>query len=111
MSAIQESTEWVLSCARASPVLPYPNQVVTEIRIVELMDRGTVARPEGIVYSTDPQASMDEAGNQYIVKGPDLNIVVSEAIAYILAGQLGILALLTSSWKRGHLEDGMKDNA
>jgi hypothetical protein len=76
--------------------------VVTEIRIVELMDRGTVARPEGIVYSTDPLASMDEAGNQYIVKGPDLNIVVSEAIAYILAGELGIM---TPGFALGYFAD------
>ncbi len=46
--------------------------------------------PLGLVYSTKPQMWVDDAGVSRIVKGPDLNVVAAEAIAYLLAERLSL---------------------
>jgi hypothetical protein len=59
-----------------------------------------------MVYSTDPRLWFDADGVDYIVKGPDPNTVVAEAIGYRLARGVGIavpeFALATQPEVEGH---------
>jgi hypothetical protein len=64
--------------------------VIPTISIVTLIDRSPVIAPEGLVYSTSPLSCLDTEGNSYVVKGPEPNIVVAEALGYMLALELGI---------------------
>ena len=46
--------------------------------------------PPGIVYSTGPVSALDDEGLEYVVKGPDPEVVVAEAVASLLATRLSI---------------------
>lgn len=59
--------------------------------LIELIDEGTlVVAPQDLVYSTQPRRATGLDGHSYFVKGPDRNIVVAEAVAHQLAGELGL---------------------
>lgn len=57
--------------------------------VVELVEEGEeVTPPDGIVYSQHPRRSLAHDGRTYFVKGPELNVVVSEVISHLLAQQI-----------------------
>jgi hypothetical protein len=49
-----------------------------------------VVPPEGLVYSNAPRVAQSTAGPSYILKGPDLPVVVAEALGYSLAPLVGL---------------------
>lgn len=58
---------------------------------VQLLDEGTkVTAPENVFYSTDPRKVMGVDGHTYFVKGPGYDIVVAEAVAHLLAKEVGL---------------------
>jgi len=59
------------------------------LRVVDLIEEGQeVTPPTGMVFSTQPRRCLAEDGHIYFVKGPDPNVVVPEAVSYILAQQV-----------------------
>lgn len=66
-------------------------QIPLFCELVDLLDEGTpVVPPEDLVFSTQPRKATGRDGCSYFVKGPDLNIVVAEAVAHQLARHLGL---------------------
>lgn len=54
---------------------------------IGLVDSGQpVEAPSNIVYSTAPRTALSMDGQHYVLKGPDINVVVAELSAYVLAG-------------------------
>lgn len=59
--------------------------------LIELIDEGTeVTPPENVVYSTQPRKATALDGYSYYIKGPDLNVVIAEAVAHQLARSLNL---------------------
>lgn len=57
--------------------------------LIQLIDKGIkVATPENVVYSTDPHRANGLDGKVYFVKGPELEIVIAEVVAHLLARDL-----------------------
>lgn len=64
---------------------------IPDLPVVRLIAEGVrVKPPENMIYSSDPKTSFDAQGNDYIIKGPDPEIVAAEAIAHMLAQYLGL---------------------
>jgi hypothetical protein len=58
---------------------------------VALVSEKKMDAPANLIYSTDPQFSLDSQGHQYCAKGHrDLNIVLGELVGHMLAGYLQI---------------------
>jgi hypothetical protein len=49
-----------------------------------------VTSPDGLVYSTHPRTALAKDGNLYYLKGPELEVVVAEAVGYELASMVGL---------------------
>lgn len=65
--------------------------LIAQTTYLELVDRGIpVTPPKGLVYSSAPRSSLGKDGHEYITKGPDPNIVVPEALGYLLAAEVGL---------------------
>lgn len=61
------------------------------IRQVALALGGSpVTPPDGMVYSTGPTSWTDADGVDRIVKGPDVGMVVAEALGYLLGRRVGL---------------------
>jgi len=56
------------------------------------LDRGghQVAAPRNVVYSTGPRIFWGANEIEYVVKGPEPEVVAAEAVGYLLARELGI---------------------
>jgi hypothetical protein len=68
-----------------------PLPLLPALPVITLLGGGTpMMPPEGLVYSTDPQSYVDTEGIKHVVKGPDVSVVVAEAIAYPLARYVGL---------------------
>ena len=66
-------------------------RLVPGIRIVTMSVIGEpVKGPNGIVYSTEPRSAFDDAGVEYVIKGPEPEVVVAESVAHLLATKLSI---------------------
>jgi hypothetical protein len=66
-------------------------QIPLFCELIDILDEGTpVIPPDDLVFSTQPRKATGRDGCSYFVKGPDLNIVVAEAVAYQLARHLGL---------------------
>jgi hypothetical protein len=56
------------------------------LNVVQLLEPGQkVEAPGNIVYSTSPKTAVGLDGHDYILKGPEIEIIVAEAAAYLLA--------------------------
>src|SRR5690242_5879475 len=75
----------------------------TVIRWVIMDDRGQpVAAEPGVVYSTSPRLAGGADGHEYFIKGPEMEIVVAEALGYELGRRVG---LSVPEWALSHLGD------
>jgi hypothetical protein len=71
--------------------MPDPCQKQLFCPVIQLLDEGTkVTAPENVVYSTDPRKATALDGLTYFVKGPGYDIVVAEAVAHLLARDVGL---------------------
>lgn len=65
-----------------------------------------MSAPSNMVYSTAPVSSLDESGADYVVKGPDHDVVVAETTSHVLANHLDLLvpefALATRAGSSSH---------
>ena len=63
-----------------------------EIPKIKLAEKGELKKPHrsGIIYSTQPLIALAENGSKYILKGPDINLVIAEYSAYLLARHINI---------------------
>ena len=63
-----------------------------EIPKIKLAEKGEPKKPHrsGIIYSTQPLIALSENGYKYILKGPDINLVIAEYSAYSLARHINI---------------------
>ena len=63
-----------------------------EIPKIKLAEKGEPKKPHrtGIIYSTQPLIALSDNGNKYILKGPDINLVIVEYSAYCLASHINI---------------------
>lgn len=61
------------------------------LRLVALVAAGEPMRPPAqVVYSTSPECWLDADGREYVVKGPEVEIVAAEMIAHLLGAELGL---------------------
>lgn len=70
---------------------------VTQVEFAEMLpivalviEGAPMSAGSGLVYSTDPRTWHDANGTSYVVKGPDANVVVAEAVAYELAAEVNL---------------------
>jgi hypothetical protein len=78
----------VESAVQVNTIQPMLTRLLGSVSLVA--DGGRIEGPPGLVYSTDPRNWLDAAGQPFVVKGPDLNIVVAESLAYELADLVGV---------------------
>ncbi len=71
-----------------------PKQLSLQFDIpkIKLAEKGELKKPHrsGIIYSTRPLIALAENGSKYILKGPDINLVIAEYSAYLLARHINI---------------------
>lgn len=46
--------------------------------------------PPGVVYASSPRVAVARDGVRYFFKGPAIEVVVAEAVGYMLAGEVGL---------------------
>ncbi len=57
--------------------------------VIRLLDTGSrMEAPHGMVYATGPKKCLGHDGRRYVVKNSDSRLVLAEAVAYALAGEL-----------------------
>lgn len=67
------------------------DELFGSLRLIALAAEGEPMRPPArMVYSTSPECWLDADGVEYVVKGPQPEIVAAEAIAHLLASSLQI---------------------
>lgn len=68
-----------------------PHQRTTTVRWVYVYDEPQLVRaPDGTVYASRPRLTTATDGREYYLKGPDVRVVVAEALGYQLAEAVGV---------------------
>lgn len=68
-----------------------PVQFPLTLKIVRVLESGQrVESPRDVIYSTSPRIAAASDGHDYILKGPEVEAVVAEATAYMLAKQIDL---------------------
>ncbi|GJG84859.1 hypothetical protein tb265_00400 [Gemmatimonadetes bacterium T265] len=70
---------------------PAPGKVVAGVRWIHIYDDPQLVRaPDGTVYSSRPRTTTASDDREYYLKGPDVRVVVAEAVGYQLADAVGV---------------------
>lgn len=73
------------------PPDPAPGQETATVRWVHVYDEPQLVRaPDSTVYASRPRITTATDGREYYLKGPDVRVVVAEAVGYQLAEAVGV---------------------